>query len=142
MYLDPHNYLRAHRKRWALTQDELAFLLGLSSQAAISRYELRAITPKAEVLIGAEIIFDTRSRDLFPRAVGEVEQAVMQRAELLMRNLEQRTDLPAAAKIALLTALLTRLDNDCPVYDQHTSQQETSGPRPSSDGPGRGMGSL
>ena len=142
MHLDSHNYLRTHRKRWALTQDELAFLLGLSSQATISRYETRTLMPKAEVLIGAETVFDMRSRDLFPQAVGQVEEAVLSRAQVLMRSLEKRSDMPASAKIALLTELLARLDNNCPEHEQHHSRQETLDPRRSSDGPGRGMGGV
>src|SRR5258708_38807061 len=34
-----HNYLRAHRKRLGLSQDEVAYLLGAESGAKVCRYE-------------------------------------------------------------------------------------------------------
>ena len=39
MSLPVHGYLRTHRRKWALTQKELAFLLGHKSSTHVSRLE-------------------------------------------------------------------------------------------------------
>lgn len=106
------NYLRTHRKRWALTQDELALLLGLTSQVAISQYEADEKRPGSDILLGAEVIFGAPPRDLFPKVYGEIEDAVIRRAKELYERLELRTDLPAATKLRLLTDMMRRIEGD------------------------------
>jgi transcriptional regulator with XRE-family HTH domain len=53
----PHrlpNYLRAHRKRWDLTQEELAFLLGLAEQGTVSHIELHGRIPSSSVVAASQ----------------------------------------------------------------------------------------
>jgi predicted transcriptional regulator len=50
------NYLRARRKRWALAQYEMALLLGITTQAAVSQYESDDRLPQPDILIAYEII--------------------------------------------------------------------------------------
>lgn len=115
MYRKLPNYLRMHRKRWSLTQEELAQLLGLTSQVAVSQYELHQRRPGADILIGSETIFGVPPRDLFPAVYGEVEGEVMARAKVLFARLEARTDLPAMTKLKLLAEMIRRAGGDTPL---------------------------
>lgn len=108
------NYLRTHRKRWALTQDELGLLLGLAGQSMVSQYELHARRPSTDIFIASEVVFGVPPRELFPKAYGEVEDAVMRRAKLLYERLEARTDLPAELKLGLLSEMIRRAEGDTP----------------------------
>lgn len=108
------NYLRTHRKRWALTQEELALLFGLAGQATVSHYELHTKRPSTDIFIASEIIFGVAPRELFSKAYGEVEDAVMRRAKLLHERLEARTDLPAELKLRLLSEMIRRAEGDVP----------------------------
>ena len=108
------NYLRTHRKRWSLTQDELAHLLGLTAQVAISQYELNLRRPGADILIGSEVIFGTSIRELFPQVYDQVADAVLARAKALYGRLEARNDLSASMKLRLLSDMLQRADGDIP----------------------------
>ncbi len=101
-----------HRKRWSLTQDELARLLGVTTQVAISQCELGLRGPSADILIGSEVIFGAPPRELFPAAYGAVEDEVMARAKLFYEYLETRPDLSSAAKLKLLTDMIRRAEGD------------------------------
>src|SRR5437588_10316391 len=70
-------YLRTHRRKWALSQRELALLLGGSSRSTISQYETLVRTPHREALIGLEFIFSGQSSQLFPTIELSIIRAVM-----------------------------------------------------------------
>jgi transcriptional regulator with XRE-family HTH domain len=104
------SYVRSHRKRWHLSQRELAFLLGLSSQAVISQHESLARLPQTKALLKYEVLFGEPIGELFPRLRAEAEGEVAEQVKALMARLEKRTDLPAARKLELLNKLIQRLD--------------------------------
>lgn len=41
----PLNYVRTNRRRWALTQEEVAALLGFDSRTVISPYRAKRASP-------------------------------------------------------------------------------------------------
>lgn len=100
------SYLRTHRKRSGLSQDDLAFLLGSASGAKVSRYERRTIQPKLETALAYEAIFRIPTRELFAGLYQKVEIEVVARAQVLGRELAGSQPRKAILnKMALLDAL-------------------------------------
>lgn len=79
------NYLRANRKRLALSQDEVAFLLGTKSGAKVSRYERFVREPNLKTALEYEAIFQRSVSELFGGLYQEAEQNVAKRAQLLVQ---------------------------------------------------------
>jgi DNA-binding XRE family transcriptional regulator len=101
------NYIRAHRKRAFLTQEDVAFLLGTKSGASISRHERFKQTPDLQTLLAYEMLFRTPVRTLFSNTHREVEQMLMHRVRLLIRKLMRAGDgRRLAKKIEVLTGYL------------------------------------
>ena len=76
-------YLRSYRRRWGLTQVELARLMGCETGAVISRLERDGRQPSLETAYALEVIFGTTPVELFPGLHAKVNKAVIAR----MRNL-------------------------------------------------------
>ena len=75
-----HSYLRTHRKRCGLTQDELAFLLGCQTGTKVSRFERLARKPNLATTLACAVVFGIPAHELFPRAHADVEREVAERA--------------------------------------------------------------
>ena len=81
------SYLRTHRKRGGLTQNEMAFLLGCQSGTKISRFERLARRPNLRTALACQVIFGIPAHELFPGVFAEVEKHVSERARLLLDRL-------------------------------------------------------
>jgi len=81
------NYIRAYRKRACLTQEDVAFILGSKSGAAISRHERFKQTPDLQNLLAYEMLFRTPVRNLFDGTHRKVERKLLRRIRLLIRKL-------------------------------------------------------
>src|ERR1017187_1319940 len=77
------NYLRSNRKRLALSQDEVAFLLGTQSGAKVCRYERFAREPSLETAFAFEALFHWSASDLSGRLYQKVEQQVTARTSAI-----------------------------------------------------------
>ncbi len=84
------NYLRANRKRLALSQDEVAFLLGTHSGAKVCRYERFVREPSLETALACEAIFKRSVSELFPGLYQKVEREVAARARALAGKTDRR----------------------------------------------------
>lgn len=104
------NYVRPRRKHWLLSQRELAFLLGLSSQAVVSQHESLARLPQTKVLIKYELLFGEPVSVLFPKLHRDACAELAAQAKVLMRRLEKRSDRPSVRKLELLQAFILRLE--------------------------------
>jgi transcriptional regulator with XRE-family HTH domain len=104
-------YLHSLRKRYGLSQPELAELLGISV-SALSRYEGQSRKPTAELIVAAEVIFGLCAKDIFPLFYHEVQQVVVKRAKALYARLEKHTEPAAYEKLRLLDALFERANQD------------------------------
>jgi DNA-binding XRE family transcriptional regulator len=104
----PHNYVRTERRRWALTQEELAGLLGFESRTSVSRIEQGKYVPNLETALALEVIFGTAPRIMFPVIFGETEEQVMQHAKMLYEASEQSSKPRERRKRDLLEAALKR----------------------------------
>src|SRR5439155_21798184 len=80
------NYLRANRKRLALSQDEVAFLLGAQSGAKVCRYERFVREPSLETALAYEAIFKRSVSELFGGLYQKVEREVAERAKILAKR--------------------------------------------------------
>lgn len=80
------NYLRSSRKRLALTQEEVAFLLGVKGQdrgVKVCRDERLAREPSLIAALAYEVIYQRPVRDLFAGLYEQIEQDVAARAKIL-----------------------------------------------------------
>lgn len=80
------NYLRPHRKRLALSQEEVAFLLGGTGEnkgSKVSRDESFDREPGLRAALAYEAIYGKPVRELFAGLYDRMEQEVAKRAKLL-----------------------------------------------------------
>lgn len=84
------NYLLSNRKRLALSQDEVAFLLGTPGGAKVSRYERCNRRPNLETALAYEAIFQKPVRELFAGLYEKRERQVLERAKVLTYRIERR----------------------------------------------------
>lgn len=80
-----------YRKRSALTQQELAALLGSVYGSKVSRYERDARLPTLETLIAYEVLFKVRWRELLAGEYHRVYRQVRRRAQALSREIDAKT---------------------------------------------------
>jgi transcriptional regulator with XRE-family HTH domain len=81
-------YLKSYRRRWGLTQKELAVLLGLQTGAAVSRLERALRHPSLETAYAFEIILGTPPAELFPALHVRVKREVIARTRTLYDELQ------------------------------------------------------
>ena len=102
-------FIRAHRRKWGLTQVELARLVGLSSRGGLSRIERAERVPSAAIIIACSLIFGVATADLFPALQDEIEEAVGTAAAALQNELAGRSDKLSTRKRALLRKVQERI---------------------------------
>ena len=87
------NYLRIHRRRLSLSQEEVAFLLGVKGMdkaIKVCRDEKFVRRPSLEEALAYEAIYGIPVRELFAGLSVQIEQDVAERARLLRyRKLKQ-----------------------------------------------------
>jgi transcriptional regulator with XRE-family HTH domain len=104
-----YSYIRINRRRWGLTQEELAFLVGLSSATAVSRIERSKQAPTAQALIGYALVFGLSTPELLPTFHQDIEDTVIKAARTLLAEYETRADKRSQRVRTLLDDLLKRL---------------------------------
>jgi hypothetical protein len=80
------NLLRAHRKRSAFSQDEIAFLSGALKGSKVSRHEQMTREPKLKAALAYEVIFDRPVAELFPALFEKIKASVQKRARILAKR--------------------------------------------------------
>ena len=83
----PH-HLRANRKRLALSQEDVAFLLGAVDGAQVSKYEHFGRIPALETALAYEVITKRSMSELFGGMYQDAEEKVADRARILLRRME------------------------------------------------------
>ncbi len=104
-------FVRSHRRKWGLTQVELARLVGLSSRSAVSRIERAERVPTTATIIACGIIFGIAASDLFPSLQKEIEETVQLAVAALQEELADPSDKVSIRKRALLTQVQERISN-------------------------------
>jgi DNA-binding XRE family transcriptional regulator len=80
-------YVRPYRLRWALSQDELAFIIGVKSRKLVSYLENHKVAPTLAVAIALRVVFGTEHAELFP-TITKIEKDVLVRANDLYERLQ------------------------------------------------------
>lgn len=106
------NYVRTFRKRHALTEFDLAFLIGQRSDAPIYGYERGDRNPTLEAALALQILFSQVPHQLFPGLYEAVEDKVMRRAAQMLQKLDGHRDRRSEAKRELLETLPRSDAND------------------------------
>lgn len=88
------SYLKTHRKRAGLTQQDVAILLGYANSAAISRLERRQQAVSLPTALGYHIVLDQPLVELVPGVFREIDTAVIERATHLLATLEEAERTP------------------------------------------------
>ena len=105
------NYLRTNRKRLALTQDEVAFLLGFrgaNNGPKVCRDEKFTREPKLRMVLAYEVIYQKPVRDLFAGLYRQIEEEVAERAKILNFRKDPKPSQRVAHKRQVLAGLAAR----------------------------------
>ncbi|HMJ91182.1 MAG TPA: helix-turn-helix transcriptional regulator [Candidatus Acidoferrum sp.] len=101
------NYLRSGRKRLALSQDEVAFLMGRRGGAKISNYESFSTTPTLETALAFGIIYGTPLNELFAGIHDRLARDISERAKVLRHRVSfKATSRRSEKKRAAVESLL------------------------------------
>lgn len=103
------NYLLSNRKRSALSQEDVAFLLGTRSGAKVSRHERFVREPSLKTALAYEAIYRRSASELFSGLYGQVEREVAARAKALVSKTGRlEPPRPSAQRRQTLAALAGR----------------------------------
>ena len=92
------SYLRTHRRKSGLTQQELARILGYVHGGPVSRHELAADVPSFLAGLGYEAVFRISVSDMFPGVYEKIERTIESRLAEFERELTGRSATGADAK--------------------------------------------
>jgi transcriptional regulator with XRE-family HTH domain len=127
------NLVRILRRRLGLSQKELAFLLGYTSESQVSRLENGSRIPQFEQSLAIELLFGTERRSVFPKAHLAVGLELKGRVTELVAQLSQRRS--SGSKVSYKTvqlervmALLERLESAA-LPDAKRERKKRSAPR-------------
>jgi transcriptional regulator with XRE-family HTH domain len=112
-----YSFVRAHRRRWGLSQNELAVLLGIASSTTVSRIERSVRRPTTTVLVACCILFGLPAPELFSSLHDEIEEVIGTAAKNLYDALEGKTDTQSVRKRRFLEQVLSRL-----IISNHSKQ--------------------
>jgi DNA-binding XRE family transcriptional regulator len=115
--------LRRYRRRGALTQEEIAFLLGAACGTNVCRHERADRPPSLHTALAYQAIFGVPIHELFPRDYREVLAEVQARAALLSRHVARRPD---ARKTPFKQRLLASAGAVAPTSPPHQHDRQTS----------------
>jgi len=102
------NYLRTNRKRHALSQEEVAFMLGLKGEdkgVKVCRDEKFTRVPSLPMALAYEAIYGCPVRELFAGLYEQTEREVAERAKILTYRIGRK---PNLKRRQLLTNLVSK----------------------------------
>jgi DNA-binding XRE family transcriptional regulator len=107
----PISLFRSSRRRSGLTQDDVAFLVGLRAASQVSRHESGEREPDLRLALGYKLIFNATVHELLPHIYFEVAQQISSRAQTL---LNQESEIPesqrSTCKVVNLQDLVRRIE--------------------------------
>jgi len=84
------NYLRAHRKRLALSQEALGYLIGNEGATKVCRCERFTSEPDFRMALACHIVFQVPIPEIFAGTYDEVVHEIAARAVELLKVLQNR----------------------------------------------------
>ncbi len=112
-----YSLVRAYRRRWGLTQTEVAALLGITSSTTVSRIERSIRRPTATNVIAYCILFGVPASELFVSLHDEIEEIVAAAAKHLYDELETKDDKLSLRKREFLEKALMRITSPNPSHN-------------------------
>jgi transcriptional regulator with XRE-family HTH domain len=106
------NYLQSNRKRLALSQDEVAFLIGARGGAKISRYERFSREPSLKTVLALQVIYQTPISELFSSMHKNIEKEVAKRAKILSYRKDLKPTTASKRKREAIKALANLINNE------------------------------
>jgi transcriptional regulator with XRE-family HTH domain len=103
-------YLRPYRRRWGLSQKELARLLGWKSGTTVSRLEQGKRQPTLRIALACFVIFGAQPTELFPRIFKKTDDTVINLVWDLYEELQGNSSRRNHAKLELLEDAIKRSD--------------------------------
>ena len=103
-------YVRPFRRRFGLSQRELAFLIGAKSGSVVSRIERGQLTPNLTFARAFALVFGTRAVDLFPGLFSDIQGQVLHRVNDLYEELQGNRSKTTRIKLDFLEGVMARLD--------------------------------
>ena len=101
------NYLRTFRRKYGLSQAEIARLLGLSSASKVSRHEGFVQRPSVKAMFAYEVIFGAHVSELFAGDYDKTRADVQNRAKELADSIERESaGLRDSRKLELLRSIV------------------------------------
>ena len=107
-----------YRKQSALSQDEVAYLLGRQSGAKVCRYERFKREPGLQTALAYVVMFQRPISELFPGLYEEVAAEVRARAGKLAEKMKHDKTNPSAARRRQVLAAIIDM---CPMDKEHQS---------------------
>jgi transcriptional regulator with XRE-family HTH domain len=102
------NYLRAHRRRFGLSQRQLAMLVGYENGRAVGRHELSQDAPPLLGALGYEVVFEVPVGQLFAGFRSAISDAVARNLPALKSEIAQQRGTAIQEKMTwLMTHPLT-----------------------------------
>jgi transcriptional regulator with XRE-family HTH domain len=80
-------YVRPYRLRWGLSQEEVAFIIGIKSRKLLSYLENHKVAPTLAMAVALRVVFGTEHAELFP-TITKIEKDVLARANDLYERLQ------------------------------------------------------
>lgn len=103
-----YSFVRAERRRWGLTQAEVAALLGVESATTVSRIERAVRQPTAATVIAYSVLFGLPVSELFVSLHDRIEGEVFVAARRLHDTLEDEGGSGSRRKRDFLEQVLAR----------------------------------
>jgi DNA-binding XRE family transcriptional regulator len=100
------SHVRAYRRRWGFTQDELAFLIGYKSRTVVSKLERSGKLPTVDIGFALHTVFGTHNTELFPSVHRDVQAGVLARAHELYERIQGTRTPMTRTKLDFLEHLL------------------------------------
>lgn len=106
------NYLRSFRKRTAITQSDIGFLMNNRDKIDICRFEQGERQPPVEMALLYHLLFDAPIHSLFEIQKDNLNEDLIVRIGRLLDELKQQAPSQRVnSRIAFLTSTLTRLSS-------------------------------
>lgn len=114
-----HNYLRWHRRKSSLTQEDLIFILGAKDKSVVSRWEQGDRKPDVYTLLSYHLLFGIPIETMFERQRQALAKGISDRIRERMEYLKRsRPDGIALKRIAFLNEVLAKLTAKPPEADE------------------------
>ena len=111
------NYLKTVRLETGLSQEEVAYMLGLKSTAYLCRLEQRKCAPSIRIILGCRILYKATLDAIIPAYMKDIEEEVCERANTLLTSLRKKEQTPLIRqKINSLRRIVAQMDKTA-AYD-------------------------